>query len=604
MWTRTNVKWLVVAVLAMAAWTAGGRLALAADGTWTVDASGNWSDTANWAGGTVADGTGGTANFTYDITADRTVTLDGDRTIGNLTFTDLGTASNDWFLAGTSTLTLNVAAGTPTINVTNQTATISTLVAGTKGLVKDGAGTLILSHASNAYTGTTAVIAGTLRAGATGAIGSGALTMYGGTLDIGSYNQTVANINTLTAQITGTGTITLGDNLTLSTGTALVATVTATLAGTGGISWWDPFSDGGRISLLPSSPNTYSGQTNLGGGSVLEANANGLSANSNLYFNGYDGAIDTFQSVGGMTFTRALGAGANQWQIRNSPTSGTAKKLLNVGFAARDGKLTINIGNDGHTIKWGDDYFLIGYTDVIRGLYFNNTATANSEVEWKNGLDFNAWMRPIGVFDKNTGTDADFATISGVLSNGGLNKTEAGTLVLTATNTYTGATLISAGKLIVNGSIAASSGVDVAAGATLGGTGFVSAILVAGTVAPGTSIGPLHVSGDASFDNGSTLDVEIGSLSACDLLAITGNLSLATTGAGVTLNVTGTADGSLYMIATFDGSRDGEFTTLNLPDGYTIVYNDHSIQLTPEPATLVLVALGGLGALLRRKARG
>ena len=53
-----------------------------------------------------------------------------------------GTATYNWTLAGTNTLTLG---SSPNINVLNQTSTISAAIAGTSGLTKSGVGTLILS---------------------------------------------------------------------------------------------------------------------------------------------------------------------------------------------------------------------------------------------------------------------------------------------------------------------------------------------------------------------------------------------------------------------------------------------------------------------------
>ena len=136
--------------------------AAAVSGTWTADASGNWSDSNNWFGGNVADGDGNTADFsTINLTADRTITLDAPHTISILKFGDTAPDHN-WTLAGANTLTLGTA---PVINVANQTATISAVIAGTAGLTKTGLGTLTLGGATDAYTGGTKVNAGTLCAG-------------------------------------------------------------------------------------------------------------------------------------------------------------------------------------------------------------------------------------------------------------------------------------------------------------------------------------------------------------------------------------------------------------------------------------------------------
>ena len=71
---------------------------------------------------------------------------------------------------------------------------------------------------------------------------------------------------------------------------------------------------------------------------------------------------------------------------------------------------------------------------------------------------------------------------------------------MTGNNSYTGATVVNDGTLLVNGSIAGSA-VTVNDGATLGGTGTVGETTVAdgGAVSPGTSIGTLTVSGNLAF---------------------------------------------------------------------------------------------------------
>ena len=74
----------------------------------------------------------------------------------------------------------------------------------------------------------------------------------------------------------------------------------------------------------------------------------------------------------------------------------------------------------------------------------------------------------------------------------GITKNGAGTMELTGTNSYFGATTVSAGKLIVNGNISTSN-TTVQAGAALGGSGTVGAVTVQtdGIFAPGTSPGTL-----------------------------------------------------------------------------------------------------------------
>lgn len=83
------------------------------------------------------------------------------------------------------------------------------------------------------------------------------------------------------------------------------------------------------------------------------------------------------------------------------------------------------------------------------------------------------------------------ARITGAVSGTGGLALSGHRLELTGSSSYTGGTWGHAGTLVVNGTIAASSGVALDAGAALGGTGRVSAISGAGLVGPGNSPGIL-----------------------------------------------------------------------------------------------------------------
>lgn len=161
----------------------------AASGTWTNDASGSWSGSANWLNGIVADASGSTADFSaINLTANRTITLDAAHTLTTLKFGDL-VPDSGWTLSGANTLTL--AGTTPTINVLNQNATISSVVAGAVGMTKAGLGTLTLGGTTETFTGGLTDNAGilTLDYNASGSpvstlVPAQVLTMGGGTLNI------------------------------------------------------------------------------------------------------------------------------------------------------------------------------------------------------------------------------------------------------------------------------------------------------------------------------------------------------------------------------------------------------------------------------------
>jgi autotransporter-associated beta strand protein len=168
-------------------------------GTWIRPATGGlWSDEANWQNLVIADGAASSANFsTLDLTANHTVQLDSPRTLNSLSFGDTAIATAaSWTVSdgGNAANTLTLAGTAPTITVaalgTGATTTLGAALAGSAGLAKAGAGTLILTKA-NSLTGGLSLTAGGLQLPAGGSLaldanlalsGLSTLTVAGGTL--------------------------------------------------------------------------------------------------------------------------------------------------------------------------------------------------------------------------------------------------------------------------------------------------------------------------------------------------------------------------------------------------------------------------------------
>lgn len=191
--------------------------ARAASGVWIGSGSPLlWNDSANWAGGIVADGPGFTADFgTADINLYTVVELASPRTIANLVFGDSDLATpGSWNIGnnGNAANVLTLSGTAPTITVpdlgTDQNVSISADVAGSGGLTKAGAGTLII-FGNKSYAGPTTITAGALVTtnaipGGTNAA-RGVLTLSpGSTLE---YRAIYGDIAITPTTISGSGTI-------------------------------------------------------------------------------------------------------------------------------------------------------------------------------------------------------------------------------------------------------------------------------------------------------------------------------------------------------------------------------------------------------------
>ncbi|MEB6377854.1 autotransporter-associated beta strand repeat-containing protein [Leclercia adecarboxylata] len=157
-------------------------------------------------------------------------------------------------------------------------------------------------------------------------------------------------------------------------------------------------------------------------------------------------------------------------------------------------------------------------------------------------------------------------TISGIISGsgGGLVKTGGGTLTLTGENSYTGATAVEQGVLLINGSQSAATGAaTVAGGATLGGAGTLGgSVSVAddGHLTPGatlSSVGELTM-GSLTLAQNAQLDFQFGQSGTPggalnDLLTVNGDLNL-----DGKLNITQTPGGNfdvgVYRVIDYSGT--------------------------------------------------
>ncbi len=160
----------------------------------------------------------------------------------------------------------------------------------------------------------------------------------------------------------------------------------------------------------------------------------------------------------------------------------------------------------------------------------------------------------------SVGLASQTVTINAVLAGAdGLEKLGPGTLILAATNQYTGQTIVSQGTLLLTGQIGAD-GVDVASG-TLGGSGVINGPVIVesgGILAPGGSLTTLSISNILTLQPGSKTLVDVNaSTLAHD--TIQGPTTVTYGGTLIVSNLSGTfAPGQSYPIFSAS-SASGNF---------------------------------------------
>ena len=392
------------------------------------------------------------AVFSGNVTAPVAVTLATPIAAGGLQFEISG-----YTLQG-STLTLSQSPGSvPTIDTGVSNATINTVLAGTMGFEKRGKGTLTLGGA-NSYTGTTTIKAGTVKLDRT----------VGGTLN-STTPLTIAG-NATFAYLTSSG----GPSQTLGTLTFA--------AGDGTVDILNPVASANYLtfaSLAARAPGATANFAFSGGGTIDNAYlfttppvASGF-INQGVFFSGNGYA--TYFTPGGVQFIN-YGGTAN-----SAPTNSIVADNHISLTATQPAQNTISL----RTLRFvgAVDFSLnAGQTLTLSNGGLLKTFFGQSTISGGTGITAGAAefvIRPVDSPDT-----INIATPILASSTGGLTKSGAGTLILSANNAYTGTTTVNQGQLLVTGMNGASP-ILLREEATLAGTGKVAAVGGGGTVSPG-----------------------------------------------------------------------------------------------------------------------
>ncbi len=211
--------------------------------------------------------------------------------------------------------------------------------------------------------------------------------------------------------------------------------------------------------------------------------------------------------------------------------------------------------------------------DPNRGIWLSNQTVSAANVY------------PGGRFEVGSGATATVNCLIG--GEGPLEKTDTGTLVLNATNTYTGTTTVSGGALLVNSATNATSALSLTAGAALGGTGAVHCAVTAASgcslALAGNGYGTLTLAdaGGLSLDAASlTFDLRAPGDGASDSLALGGPLTL--TGAGIvtiSMPAAGLSPGSYTLISYPSHGGEGTLTLLPAFANASLAVGDTAVTL-------------------------
>lgn len=370
---------------------------------------------------------------------------------------------------GGGTLQYTGATATTNRNYTFSTGTTSTIelvtndltltgasAATSGGFTKIGNGTLILTGA-NLHTGTTTVADRTLEYGANNVLATGPVTVNGGILDIKTFSDAVGTVTLVDGEINGTTGVLTGSSYAVQDGI-----ITAILAGTGGLTKTTT----GTVTL--SGVNTFTGAVTITAGilSVSTIADGGVSCNlgaasttaANLTLNG-----------GTLRYTGTTATTNRNFVLATSTTS---------TFNITTNTLTINgasTNTSGAMIKAGNGTLVLGGNNLHTGSTTINTGTLQlgaadritGPLVVESVFDMNGFSETVAnlagtgtVTSSAAGTitltsgNTSSTSFSGVIENGSatsiaITKNGSGILALSGANTYTGATTINAGTILM-----------------------------------------------------------------------------------------------------------------------------------------------------------
>jgi autotransporter-associated beta strand protein len=605
--------------------------------TWT-DANGEqlWSTFSNWDPHGPPPGNIDSGNYAYfdgNVSAPiPVIAQDGETSIRGVAFATAG-----WSIVGSPTAQdffaywiSSEGAGTNTVNIGYRTTSgvpayfsvgpnddlvMNGMVYGYGGLVKAGAGILVLTDA-NTYPGPTSINAGTLEVD--GSQPSSAITVSSGaTLDGTGQTGAVTVDGTLSPGGTATGILHTG-SINFVSGSSYQVRLNGAAQGSG----YDATVANGSVNLGDTNLTASLGfNSSVGDQFTILSSTGPITGTFHGLSNGQIFAIGNAHFQITYTANSVVLTHVNDYPGRYTWTDANGEQLWST-FSNWDphGPPPGNIDSGNYAYFDGDISAPIPVIALPGETSINSVVLVTggwSIVGSPTAQDFFTYSIDSEGAGTNT-VDIGYRTTSGVpayfyvgASNtlvmngmvygyGGEVKVGGGTLILTNNNTYPGPTNVNAGTLEVDGS-QPNSAVTVASGATLDGTGQTGALTVNGILSPGgNATGILHTE-SINFAPGSTYQVRLDGTtpgSGYDATVANGSINLGDANLTVSLGFNSLVGDQFTILSsmgpitgTFQGLQNGQVFAIGNAR-FRIAYTGNSVILThvADAATQFLVS--------------
>jgi fibronectin-binding autotransporter adhesin len=287
------------------------------------------------------------------------------------------------------------------------------------------------------------------------------------------------------------------------------------------------------------------------------------------------------------TYTGATTISAGTLQVGNNGTTGS----LGTGAITDNGTLAFKrtnaltvataISGTGNVTQAGSGTLTLTAANSYSG---TTTISAGTLQVGNNGITGTLGTGAISDNASLVFNRSDAITIATVIGGtGNVSQAGSGTLTLTAAETYTGTTTVSAGVLVFNGSLPAGAGLTtVNSGATLGGSGTLRALTVAngGILAPGVAGIATINSGNLTLSAGAQYNVDINSATS-DQDNVTGTVNIS----GSTININTLAGfaptaGAVLTVINNDAADAVTGTFTGMPEGSLLLTNGYGFQIS------------------------